>query len=56
LAYEADRHVGKAVELLEQVVAVEARVLRDGHPSRLVSQNALAAMYEELKSDVESTL
>jgi hypothetical protein len=36
------------VELLEHVVAVEADSLRDDHPSRLVSVEALADMYAEL--------
>jgi hypothetical protein len=42
IAYRADGQVGKAVELLEHVFAVDARILRDGHPTWLVSQNALA--------------
>jgi hypothetical protein len=50
-AYQADGHVGKVVELLEHVAAVEARVLRDGHRSRLVLQNTLAAMCTELASN-----
>lgn len=41
IAYEADGQVGKAVGLLE-LVAVKAKVLRDDHPSRLISQRALA--------------
>ena len=52
-AYQADGQVGKAVELLKLVVAVDARVLRDGHPSRLVSQTALAAIYAELTSNCQ---
>jgi hypothetical protein len=34
MAYQADKQVKKAVELLEHVVAVKGRFLRDNHPSR----------------------
>jgi hypothetical protein len=43
--------VQKAVELLEHVIAVEARTLQDDHPLRLVSVEALADMYAELVVD-----
>jgi hypothetical protein len=52
MAYEADGQVGKAVELLEHVVAVEAKILRDGHPSSLVSQETLADLYDELEAAI----
>jgi hypothetical protein len=38
--------VGKAVELLEHVVAVRAKMLVEGHPDRLLSQDALAMAYQ----------
>jgi hypothetical protein len=55
-AYEADGQVQRAVQLLEHVVAVEARSLRDDHPSRLVSLEALTAFRAELddSSDEDS--
>jgi hypothetical protein len=53
-AYRADGQVKKAVGLLEHVVAVEANSLRDDHPSRLVSVEALADMYAELLVAVSS--
>src|SRR5205085_1047601 len=43
-AYEADGRVKRAVELKEHVVAVKVRVLRDDHPSRLVSIEVLEDM------------
>jgi hypothetical protein len=36
--------VKKAVELLEHVVAVKEKFLRDDHPSRLVSQKVGAGV------------
>jgi hypothetical protein len=45
--------VEKAVELLEHVVAVETMVLRDDHPSRLISQHALEIVYANLSTDPE---
>ncbi|OCK98381.1 purine and uridine phosphorylase [Cenococcum geophilum 1.58] len=45
MAYEADGQVKKAMELLEHIVAVEAKVLAEEHPSRLASQHALAGAY-----------
>jgi hypothetical protein len=54
-AYEADGQVQKAVALLEHVVAVEADSLRDDHPLRLVSVEALADMYVELAVDSDET-
>ncbi|KAF2825327.1 hypothetical protein CC86DRAFT_294722, partial [Ophiobolus disseminans] len=51
IVYGADGQVQRAVELLEHVVAVEARTLRDDHPSRLVSVEALADMYAHLTVD-----
>lgn len=56
MAYQADGQVGKAVKLLENVVAVEAKVLRDRHISRRVSQRALALLYAELKADNEASM
>jgi hypothetical protein len=53
MAYQADGQVQKAVELLEHVVAVEARSLRDDHPSRLVSLGALAALHAEIDDRLE---
>jgi hypothetical protein len=37
--------VGKAVKLLEHVVAVRERVQAEGHPDRLNSQHGLARAY-----------
>ncbi|KAL9628943.1 MAG: hypothetical protein Q9164_007089 [Protoblastenia rupestris] len=45
IAYEANGQVKKAMELLEQVVAIEAEVLKKDHPDRLASQHALAGAY-----------
>jgi tetratricopeptide (TPR) repeat protein len=45
-AYRADGQVKKAVELLEQVVAVKEHVLAEDHPSRLASQHALGIAYQ----------
>jgi hypothetical protein len=56
MAYEADGQAGKAVELLEHFVAVEAKILRDDHPSRLVSQEALADLYDELEAAIEALM
>ncbi|KAH8745282.1 hypothetical protein F5883DRAFT_396106, partial [Diaporthe sp. PMI_573] len=44
-SYRADRQVKMAMELREHVVAVKAKVLRDDHPSRLISQEVLADLY-----------
>jgi hypothetical protein len=52
MAYKADGQAKKAVGLLEHVVAVEADSLKDVHPSRLVSLEALAAMYAEALADM----
>ena len=41
MAYQANGQVKEAIELLEHVVAIKEKVLKDDHPSRLVSQNAL---------------
>jgi tetratricopeptide (TPR) repeat protein len=46
MAYAADGQVDKAIKLLEQVVAVKAKVFREDHPDRLSSQHALAMAYE----------
>jgi tetratricopeptide (TPR) repeat protein len=56
MAYEADGQVKKAVELLEQVVAVREKVLAEDHPNRLASQHELAGAYEadgQVKKAVE---
>ena len=45
MAYRANGQVKEAVELLEQVVVIEARVLAEEHPDRLASQHALALVY-----------
>ena len=42
--------VSKALKLFEHTVAVEARVLRDSHLSRIVSQNMLVATHGELNN------
>ena len=42
-----DGEVGKAIKPLKHTVAVEARVLRDSHFSRIVSQSTLAATYKK---------
>jgi tetratricopeptide (TPR) repeat protein len=49
VAYYQDREVEKAVKLLEHVVEVEAQVLRDGHPSRMMSIELLQKWHAELK-------
>jgi len=38
--------VSKAVTLLEQVVAIKEKVLKEDHPDRLVSQHVLAMAYQ----------
>jgi tetratricopeptide (TPR) repeat protein len=53
IAYEAGGQVQKAVELLEHVIAVQARSFRDDHPSRLVSLGALAALHAEVHDRLE---
>ena len=35
--YRADRQVKEAVKLLEQVIAIEEKVLKEDHPDRLAS-------------------
>jgi hypothetical protein len=54
--YQSDGQVQKAVALLEYVVAVEARFLRDDHPSWLVSLNALTYLRAELRGSLEEYL
>jgi tetratricopeptide (TPR) repeat protein len=44
-AYRADGQVKKAVKLLEQVAAVEEKVLEEDHPDHLASQHELAGAY-----------
>jgi hypothetical protein len=53
-AYLEDGKLHKAIKLLEHVVVVKAKVLRPDHPSRLLSDNELAATYEKLSLDVKS--
>jgi hypothetical protein len=48
--------VQKVVEMLEHVVTIEADSLRDDHPSRLVSVEALADMYTELAVDPDEAV
>jgi Tetratricopeptide repeat len=38
--------VDKVVKLLEQVIAVQEKVVAEDHPSRLASQHALAMAYD----------
>jgi tetratricopeptide (TPR) repeat protein len=47
-AYYKGGQMQKAVKLLEHVVEVEARVLRDGHPSRMISVELLQEWHAEL--------
>jgi hypothetical protein len=47
-AYQDNGQAKKAVQLLEQVVAIEARTLAKDHPSRLASQHALVIAYQDL--------
>jgi hypothetical protein len=54
MAYRADGQVQKAVELLEQFIAIEAWVLRDNRPSRLVSLEALINSRASDRSDEDS--
>jgi len=46
IAYEENGQVKDAVRLLEQVVAIQERVLAEDHPDRLASQHALAGAYQ----------
>jgi hypothetical protein len=48
-AYQDNGQVNDAVRLLEQVVAIEGRVLVEDHPDRLASQHELARAYEAAK-------
>ncbi|CAN9191629.1 unnamed protein product [Alternaria alternata] len=50
-AYQADGQVHKAVELLEHVVSIKGRTLREDHPSRLVSVKVLNDMYAKIAVD-----
>ena len=45
MAYRADGQVIMALKLLEKVVAIKERVLKEDYPSRLTSQHALASAY-----------
>ena len=47
MAYEADGQ-------MKRQFAVEAKVLRDDHPSRLISQEALTDLYAELTANPDS--
>ena len=53
MAYQANGQVTKAVELLEQVVAVPEKVLAEDHPDRLILQHALSVLYARQRSDGE---
>lgn len=55
-AYRADGKLQKAVDLLEHVVAVESWCLRDDHPSRLVSLEALEYLRAELLEESSKNL
>ncbi|TKX22221.1 tetratricopeptide repeat-containing protein 10 [Elsinoe australis] len=47
-AYDADGRVNEAIKLLEHVVSVESRSLREDHPSRLLTLELLADCRAEL--------
>jgi hypothetical protein len=53
LAYRGNWRVKKAVQMLEQIVALKERMLAEDHPSQLVTQRAIAITR---KSQVKSTL
>jgi hypothetical protein len=55
-AYRADGQVHKAMALLEHIVSIEARTLRDDHPLRLVSVEALANMFAKLAVNPDKAL
>ena len=44
--YQANRQVKEAIKLLERIIAIEAEVLAEDHPSRLASQHELARAYQ----------
>jgi tetratricopeptide (TPR) repeat protein len=48
-AYYRGGQTKKGVKMLEHVVEVEARVLRDGHPSRMISVRLLQKWHAELR-------
>jgi hypothetical protein len=46
MAYQANGQVKDAVRLLEQVVAINKRVLAEDHPDRLASQRSLTIAHQ----------
>jgi len=45
-AYQVDGQVKRAVELLEHVVAVDAKIYIEEHPNRLTAQHELTSVYQ----------
>ena len=53
IAYQADGQISKAIRLLEQVVAIQEKVLKEDHPKRLVSQRRLLRLYAQQRTKAE---
>ena len=47
MAYQANKQIDKAIELLEHVVKIEREKLAEDDPSRLLTERALAEAYEK---------
>jgi tetratricopeptide (TPR) repeat protein len=47
MAYFNNEQIKEAIQILEQVFAVEERVLRDDHPGFLRTMHGLAAVYKQ---------